>query len=165
MPNPFGVRGKWSANRFYWDTVVALVERPLCPLRRADCPLCRRGTTARCAGRSLCLAWYEGPFYCSPVLGSVIPEARGSDERTLCGRGSVLGLVPTERPWCRRDPKIVWSAHAGGNPSDLDRSAEQIVPADRCAREIVRILKTIPARSRRLNSTVRRPGNVIDTPF
>jgi hypothetical protein len=31
----------------------------------------------------------------------------------------------------------VWSTHAGGNPSALDREAEQAVAADRFAREIL----------------------------
>jgi len=51
-----------------------------------------------------------------------------------------MGVVPTERPACRRDTRMVWSAHAGGNPSVIDRSAEHGIAADRCAREIVRFL-------------------------
>jgi len=35
---------------------------------------------------------------------------------------------------------MVWSAQAVDNPSGGDRSAEQNVPADRCAHEIVRFL-------------------------
>jgi hypothetical protein len=42
----------------------------------------------------------------------------------------------------------VWSAHAAGNPSLLDRSAEHIVPADRCAREIVGFLTVFLGRAR-----------------
>ena len=34
----------------------------------------------------------------------------------------------------------VWSAHAAGKPSVIDRSAEHAVAADRFAREIVRFL-------------------------
>jgi hypothetical protein len=47
---------------------------------------------------------------------------------------------------------MVWSADAGGNLSGSDRSAEQVVPADRFAREIVRFLMHLfAARLRRLN--------------
>jgi len=69
-------------------------------------------------------------------------------------RDSVRGVVPTERPSCRRDCMLVWfrrtpvvpcgsvlgwcayaeQANDGGQP------AEPIVAADRCAREIVAFL-------------------------
>src|SRR5215203_430481 len=68
----------------------------------------------------------------------VILGVRGSEQGPLCWRGSVP----------------VWSACAAGSPSVADRSAEQNVPADRCAREIVRFLTVFAARLRRLNSTV-----------
>jgi len=42
----------------------------------------------------------------------------------------------------------MWSAHAIGSPSDGDRVAEHIVPADRCAREIVRFLTVFLVRAR-----------------
>ena len=45
----------------------------------------------------------------------------------------------------------VWSAPAVGSPSDGDRVAEQLVPADRFAREIIRFLKRPLERSRQLN--------------
>jgi len=83
-------------------------------------------------------------------MGVVPMDARGG------GRDSVLGVIPTERPSCRCGTIRVWSAHAAGNPSDGDRSAEQLVPADRFAREIGPFLKAFPARSRQLNSTVGR---------
>jgi len=49
-----------------------------------------------------------------------------------------------------RDPRLVWSTHAGGNPTASDRSAEHAHAADRCAREIGGILTAFVARSRRL---------------
>jgi len=51
-----------------------------------------------------------------------------------------MGVIPTERPLCRRGSVRERLAHAAGNPSDHGRSAEQIVPADRFAREIVGFL-------------------------
>ena len=55
-------------------------------------------------------------------------------------------------PLCQRDPILVWSAHAGGNPTASDRSAEQAVAVDRFAREIEGILRDASAaRSRQLN--------------
>jgi len=45
---------------------------------------------------------------------------------------------------------LVWSAHAGGNPNDRDRSAEHAHAADRFAREIVRFLTVLVMRLRRL---------------
>jgi hypothetical protein len=52
-------------------------------------------------------------------------------------------VIPTARPLCRCGTMPVWSAHAAGNPNAGDRSAEHAVPADRCAREIVRFLKVV----------------------
>jgi len=47
----------------------------------------------------------------------------------------------------------VWSAHAVGNPTDRDRSAEHGIAADRFAREIVRFLKlSYAAHSQQLNA-------------
>ena len=82
-------------------------------------------------------------------------------------RDRVLDVILTERPSCRRGSVEVWSAHAGARPSDGERVAEHIVPADRCAREIVGFLKaSCAARSRQLNG---KPfgtrGNVIGIPF
>jgi len=72
----------------------------------------------------------------------------------------MLGVIPTERPSCRRGSVRERLAHAAGNPSDFDQSAEQLVPADRFAREIVRFLNSLfGARSRRLNSTVMRQNH------
>ena len=55
----------------------------------------------------------------------------------------MLRVMVTGRPLCRCGAMWVWSADAGGNPSDLDRVAEHIVPADRCAREIGGFLKVV----------------------
>ena len=77
-----------------------------------------------------CGAWFGS----RPVVPSVIPDARGSDER----------------PLCRRDSVPVWSAHAGGNQNAGDRSAEHAHAADRFAREIVGFLTVSAVRSRRL---------------
>jgi len=57
-------------------------------------------------------------------MQGVIPDVRGSDCGSLCR----CGTMP------------VWSADAGGNPSDGERDAEQAVAADRFAREIVQFL-------------------------
>jgi len=68
MGIPFGVRGTWLASLFYVMSRIALVERPLCPLRRAGTrgaevvrwPVVRsaryaaRDTKARCAECPLC---------------------------------------------------------------------------------------------------------------
>jgi hypothetical protein len=71
-----------------------------------------------------------------------------------------MRVMLTERPLCRRDRVLVWSAHAAGNPKESDRNAEQAVAADRFAREIVRFLTGSPAaRSRRLNFSVRRQSS------
>jgi hypothetical protein len=73
-------------------------------------------------------------------------------------RDHVLGVIPTERPLCWRDPVPVWSAHAGGMQTTATgapntpflrnrRLADGLsgeerlcavveVPADRFAREI-----------------------------
>ena len=86
-----------------------------------------RGTKARCAD--------------APVMGSVIVCWAWFRLTARCaGVIHVLGVVPTERPLCRRGTVQVWSAHAAGNPSDRDRSAEHVVAADRFAREIVGFL-------------------------
>jgi len=62
------------------------------------------------------------------VLGVVQMQAR------CAGRGSVLRVVPTARPSCRRSPVPVWTAHAGGNPNVSDRSAEHAHAVDAAAR-------------------------------
>jgi hypothetical protein len=68
------------------------------------------------------------------MLGVVQIEAR------YAGRDPVRGAIPTERPSCRRDIRMMWSAHAVDNPKQSDRSAEHGVAADRFAREIVGFL-------------------------
>ena len=52
-------------------------------------------------------------------------------------------MIPDQSTLCRRDTVRVWSAHAAGSPSVLDRVAEHAVAADRFAREIVRFLKVV----------------------
>jgi len=72
------------------------------------------------------------------VVPRVIPNARGTDQRPLCRRGSMP----------------MWMAHATRKPNDSDRSAEHGIAADRFARKIVRFLTGCPAaRSRQLNAT------------
>ena len=94
---------------------------------RALCPLRRVG--ARCA---------------DVVRTLVMREARYGQRDTRCAWFRLTPVVPA-----RVVP--VWSAHAGGNPSELDRSAEHAHAADRFAREIVGILAlSYAARSRRL---------------
>jgi hypothetical protein len=44
----------------------------------------------------------------------------------------------------------VWSAHAGDNPKESNRSAEHAHAADRFAREIIAILRVIVMRLRQL---------------
>jgi hypothetical protein len=60
-------------------------------------------------------------------------------------RGSLLSMILTERPSCRRGSVQEWSTHAVGSPSDDDRVAEQIIPADRFAHEISGFLAVILA--------------------
>jgi hypothetical protein len=43
-------------------------------------------------------------------------------------------VVPDRGPLCRRGTVLVWSADAGGSPSDDDRSAEHAAVADAAAR-------------------------------
>ena len=50
------------------------------------------------------------------VLGVVLIKAR------CAGRGSLLSVMVTERPSCRRDSVQVWSAHATRNPKESDRT-------------------------------------------
>jgi hypothetical protein len=61
----------------------------------------------------------------------VVPIAA---RRARCG--AVLGALLTERPLWRGGSVLVWSAHAGGSPSNGERVAEHAVPADRCAHEL-----------------------------
>ncbi len=104
---------------------------------RALCPLRRVG--ARCA---------------DVVRTLVMREARYGQRDTRCAWFRLTPVVPA-----RVVP--VWSAHAGGNPSELDRSAEHAHAADRFAREIVGILAlSYAARSRRLmGRPLGRPGS------
>src|SRR5438034_11666215 len=72
----------------------------------------------------------------------------------------------TERPLCRRGTVGVWSAHAGGNPKEGERSAEHAHAADRFAREIVGILARFRgALAAADGQAVRRPGSVVGMPF
>ena len=64
-------------------------------------------------------------------------------EARYAGCGSVRGVIPTERPLCRRDTMQMWSAHAVDNPKERDRSAEHGVAADRFAREIDGFFKVV----------------------
>jgi len=48
-----------------------------------------------------------------------------------------MRVISTERPSCRRDSFLVWSAHAADNPKESDRRADHGVAADRFAREII----------------------------
>jgi len=59
------------------------------------------------------------------------------------GCGSVLSVIPTERPLCRCGTMLVWSAHATHNPSNRSRSAEHGIAVDRFAREIGGFLKVV----------------------
>ena len=61
-----------------------------------------------------------------------------------------MRVMVTERPSCQRGMVQVWSAHAGDNPKESDRSAEHAHAADRFAREISAILTDSIVRSRRL---------------
>ena len=62
------------------------------------------------------------------------------------GQGArVLGVEQIEARYAVRGTMPVWSAHAAGSPSELDRDAEQAVAADRFAREIVCILAGFPS--------------------
>jgi len=85
-----------------------------------------------------------------------------------------MGVIPEERPWCRRGGVPVWSAHAGASLRDGDRVAEHIVPAEAAPRPQDRAF--FDGQNRRehcldlsvaapLNSTVRRPGSVVTIPF
>jgi len=77
------------------------------------------------------------------VLAVVRPPVVG---RARCEQPDrVLGVVPFTARSAGRDRVLVWSAHALGSPSDGDRVAEQIVPADRCAREIGAFWVALPA--------------------
>jgi len=49
-----------------------------------------------------------------PVVGELIPDARGSDRRPFCRAWFQMGVMVTERPSCRRGSIRVWSADAGG---------------------------------------------------
>jgi hypothetical protein len=75
-------------------------------------------------------------------MGVVQIEAR------YAARDSVLGVIPTERPLCRRESVQVWSVDAVGNPSERDRSAEHGIAVDRFAREIVCFLRGVSRRAR-----------------
>ena len=52
--NPFGVRGNVVGIPFWSDQALTLPKRPLCQLRRAGARGAECGTSARCAGGSLC---------------------------------------------------------------------------------------------------------------
>src|SRR5947207_12559581 len=65
------------------------------------------------------------------------------------GRDPVLGVLPTERPFCRRDTRMVWLAHAGGTRT-RDAGAPNTPLQPTAAREIVRILAVSAMRLRRL---------------
>ena len=135
--------------------VQGVVRRPV--VLRARCAgVVRRRVVrkARCAGvvrrRVVRNARYGQP---DRVLGvvpfkarcaGVIPNARGFPSRPV-----VPGVIPNARgslqgPLCRCDSVLRWSAHAAGNPSDSDRSAEHGIAADRFAREIAAIFDVIP---------------------
>jgi hypothetical protein len=138
--NPFGVRGAWSAFLFsmvMWRT--GLPEGTFRLLRRAKA---RGAGVVRTPGvpEAVVQVWYERPLCGLSVLDSVTPKERGSDQGSLCRVSFQMCVVPTERPLCRCGTMQEWSAHAGGNPSDRSRSAEQLVAADRFAREIVGFL-------------------------
>ena len=116
---------------------------------------------ARGAPSTLCRAWEERSLCCVPCLDSLIGYWTW-----FCSTPVVPGLIPhvrgsVQRPLCRRDSLQVWSAHAAGNPNGADRSAEQGVPADRFAHEIVAFSTVLVVRLRQLNFTVRRPGSVV----
>ena len=115
-----------------------------------------------------CRAWYDGPWCGAPVMQRVggrlvvLLACSGQRDRVLCvvqmnarcaGRDRVLSMIPTERPFCRRDRVQKWLAHAGGHPNVADRSAEHAHAADRFAREIVGFLTVCRARLRRLMGT------------
>src|SRR3982751_6193877 len=56
-----------------------------------------------------------------------------------------MRVLPDCGPLCRRGSVRVWSADAGGNPSDGDRDAEHAVAADRFAHKIVGFLAVCAA--------------------
>src|SRR5947208_2277734 len=59
----------------------------------------------------------------------------------------------------------VWSAHAGGNPSELDRDAEHAHAADRFAHKIRAILTVSAVRSRQLMGRPFGVRGAWDAPF
>ena len=97
----------------FWMEKIAHPERRLCRSRGVQKPVVP--------------AWYEGPFCGVPVMGNVIPDARGTDEGTVC------------RAWCYVG--VGGACHSRSN--DGDRSAEHAVAADRFAREIVCFLTDV----------------------
>jgi len=117
------------------------------------------GMDARGAVRPLWAAWS-----CVEVVQI---DARGA------GRATVLSVMLTEPPSCRRDSRRGWSAHAGGYPKQSGRNAEHAVPADAAARPRDRGFFEAQNRPERdldravaapLNFSVRRPGRVIAIP-
>jgi hypothetical protein len=109
-------------------------------------------------------AWFEGPLCCVPVVlrvvrRPVVLRARcGQLDRVLAWFGSrpvVQRVIPNARgsdqgPSCRCGTMPVWSVHAGGTPTVIDRSAEHAPATDRFAREIEGFLTVMMMRSRRL---------------
>src|SRR4051812_42414302 len=77
-----------------------------------------------------------------------------------------MGVIQMNARCAKCATMRVWSAHAVGNPTDRDRSAEHAVAADRFAPEIVRFLTHF---GRALAAAERQPvgrlGSVVDIPF
>src|SRR4051812_4281311 len=82
----------------------------------------------------LCCVWFQ----IEAGYAGVIPDARGS------------GQTPVVLAWCCADVVHSW----GWQPKERLGPAEQLVPADRFAREIGGFLTVRVTRSRQLNSTV-----------
>ena len=77
-----------------------------------------------------------------------IPAARGSRSRPVVPRVLPEARDSVQGPFCRRGSVPVWSAQAGGTPSEGGRSAEHAYAADRCAHEIVGFLTVFLGRAR-----------------
>ena len=81
-----------------------------------------------------CCAWFRS----RPVVQGVIPDERVADRTPVLSAWLCAGVVGA----------------CGWYANDGCRSAEHVVPADRCAHEIIGFLKVAGGAQRRLNSTV-----------
>ena len=134
MRNPFGGCGSVVGTPFSWHR-ARFVHARGAGSRRAG---------ARGAGvvRRLVVRNARGARVVrSPVVRCARRAARDRvqrvvlTERPLCRRDRVQGVIPTERPLCRVVP--CWGGARGWRHThDGGQSAEPIVAADRCAREI-----------------------------